>query len=87
MSRKKVVEILFNKFDLSILNHSNFFLLFYLVKITFSVQIEIVQCLILQSSEASVFVRFWEERAIRGFEYKLNLKNQRGMDPIKHKIV
>lgn len=86
MSRH-VVQILFNKFDLSILNDSNFFDLFYLVNITLSVQIEIIQCLILQSSEASVFVRFWKERANRDFEYKLSLKNQRGMDPIKHNVV
>lgn len=86
-SKKYIVQTLFNKFHLSILNGSNFFLLFYLVNITLSVRIEITQCLILHSSEASVFVRFWEERANRGFEFKLNLKNQREVDPIKHKVV
>lgn len=38
-------------------------------------------------SDFTELVRFWEERADRGFEYKLNLKNQRGMDPIKHNVV
>lgn len=81
MSRQKSITNTFSKykFVLSILNDSNCFLLFYLVNSTLCVQIEIIQCLILQSSdEASGFVRFWEERANRGFEYKLNLKTNVG---------